>query len=357
LLALALPVVGLLAWGVYSEDQCGFFHPLGAVENSLALKRAFLGPLLTIAQSLAYLGACLAWPVLLVPLAVRLPKWLSLAAVMLALGAVFIEYQSQATEKNSVGVELGIMVSFGVTALGGSALLAIAIQSWRARFDAQSTLLGLWLFGTMAFVAICNWTVNARVILPCVPPAALLTVRWIERLDTARFWMAWSRAVIVPTFALAFWVALADQQFANASRDFAQTTVRKLVAEGHTVLFSGHWGFQRYMESVGAQAVDHGGQIVHQGNYLVYPQFNSYVEMVRVPSVLDENLSRSYDNPFVIHTMCNNTRAGFYTSGHACLPFNWSPGLPIDEFRVYRALDPRTAPIMNREESETGNQR
>lgn len=340
LLALGLPIAVLLLWGVYAEEQSGIFHPLAAARNSIGLKTAFLGMFRTYAHSLSYLGATLFWPVLLIPLAIRLRWWKSAIAVLLAVGAVLIEWRAEVNEPHSVGVDGGILVAFAVAALGGALLLVICASSWLSRIDADSSLLGLWFFGTMVFVAFCNWTVNARVILPCAVPAAILTVRWIERLETSAFWIWWSRAAVVPTLGVAFVVALADARHAEANRTFAQTTIHELTADGSRVLFSGHWGFQLYMEREGAQAIDHSGQLVKPGDYVVYPQFNCYVEpLQRVPITMFDDVQ--FPNPYRIHTMSPDVRAGFYTSGHACLPFYLCPDCPADRFTIYRVVDPQ----------------
>jgi len=336
LLALALPVLTLFVWGVYAEEQSGIFHPLGAVTSSINLKMSFTGVLRTLAQSLSYLGATVFWPILLIPFAFRLRWWQWGGAMLLAAAAVAIEWRAETAEPVSVGVDAWILSSFAVASLGGAVLLVVCASSWLSQIDSDSSLLGLWFFGTMAFVAFCNWTVNARVILPCVLPAAILTLRWLERLDLPAPWAWWPRAAFLPTFVVAFVVALADERYAEANKTFAETTAAELIADGGRVLFTGHWGFQYYMERAGAMAIDHTGQIVKPGDYVVYPQFNCFAEPLTVPVVKVDDVQ--FPNPLVIHTMSPDARAGFYTSGHACLPFFFCPECPADRFTVYQIV-------------------
>lgn len=368
LLALGLPFAVIFAWGLYAKAEKDIFHPLAAGANAVAYKQLNYGYLekaaaergesgftlevwktiaflRTAAHTLSYLGWTAMWPVFLLPLAIRLRWWVTGLVVLITGLAVAIEWQMILLNPENKVVEARIMIPFAIGALAGALTIAICGASWLGKRDSDSMLLGLWFFGTIVFAAFCNWTVNARVVLPAIFPAALLILRWIERFEQPRFFLNFARVATVPTLLIAMWVSFGDQAFANANRTFVQTWVRDQIAAGHRVFFVGHWGLQWYMEEEGAQPVDHSGQILRPGDLIVYPAFNSYVQWVDVAGV--RVAFEKYLNPFFIHTMTD--RAGFYTSGHACLPFNLSKD-PVtgeyvaDQFVVMKVLDENAMP-------------
>src|SRR5208337_4326003 len=90
----------------------------------------------------------------------------------------------------SVGSQLALFITSGLFTL------ALAVTDyWKTR-SAGSLLLGLWVFGTVIFASLLNWTVNARSVLPLIPAAGILTVRRLETIHEL-----WTRRLLlqVPT--------------------------------------------------------------------------------------------------------------------------------------------------------------
>ena len=64
--------------------------------------------------------------------------------------------------------------------VGGISVLALAISDlWRRR-DADSVLMAAWVIGPFV-AAYLDWSVNARVVLPLIPAAAIVMARRLER--------------------------------------------------------------------------------------------------------------------------------------------------------------------------------
>lgn len=335
LLALGVPVLVLLAWGIYTDAQGGLFHPLDAARFAVG-ERSLYGAARNAAQSIIYLGAALLWPVFLLPWTLRFPrKWLA-AVILSAAGAAAIDGYKIVSEEESLTWEVFCIAEVAIAALAGAALLAVAARAWLQRRNTDSSLLGLWLFGTMFFVAILNWTVNVRVILPCAFPAALLVVRWLESREyrTAALW-CW-RGAVIATGCVALLVALADQQFADANREFALVTAKRYVDRGERVWFSGHWGLQHYLEEIGARPLNYGNQVIRDGDVIIYPAFNTQVQ------ILDLNYAHEppviFDNAYWFHTISPFARAGFYFSEVASLPFNVGENRSA-EFAIVRVVE------------------
>jgi len=319
LLALGVPILVLVAWGVYTDAQGDLFHPLDAGRFAVG-QRGAMDVVRNAAQSVTYFGACLFWPILLLPWTLRIGwRWL-VAVLLLAICATAIDGYRIVAEEDSRGWEVFCIAEVGLATLAGAALLAVAAIAWRERPDSESALLGLWLFGTMFFIAFLNWTVNARVMLLCVFPAALLAVRWLESRPDSTKSLRWSRGAAMATCCIALAVALADQQFADANREFAQVTAKRHLDRGERMWFAGHWGLQYYLEEVGARPINFRNQIVHNGDLIVYPAFNSQVRILELPYAHEPTVI--IKNKYWFHTISPFARAGFYVSEVASLPFN-----------------------------------
>ena len=221
-------------------------------------------------------------------------------------------------------------------AAGGVVTALFAAASWRARPDADSALLVLWLGGTIAFAMFFNWTVAARVILPAAFPSALLLVRWLESMEGcgAAYWTSWLKVAVALTLGLSFLLALVDLRHANASRTFVETTVRDLKRDHPRIWFSGHWGFQYYMEREGAGPFNYQGQDLAAGDLIVMPGINTNVRKIQVP--MQPVTQRAFPNPYPFHLMSPTSHAGFYSSLYGPAPFGFSKEDYIDQFAVYR---------------------
>jgi len=99
----------------------------------------------------------------------------------------------------------------------------VTAEIFRGR-DANSLLLVLWIAGTFYFAACCNWTVNARSILPMTPAVAILVARRLQSKNVPGhiIWPAGVIAALLAGGALTMLVARADFSAACAVRQCAQ---------------------------------------------------------------------------------------------------------------------------------------
>ena len=159
---------------------------------------------------------------------------------------------------------------------GGVFTLALAIADYRNRRDSDSLLLGLWVVGTFVFVSLLNWTINARSVLPLIPAAAILSMRRLETMHRA-----WTRSLLLQVAGglmvsgvLSIWVAGADTRLANLAREAAQSIRGRTSNEVGTLWYEGHWGFQYYMEQLGARPVDAENFQIRPGDSVAVPENN-----------------------------------------------------------------------------------
>jgi 4-amino-4-deoxy-L-arabinose transferase-like glycosyltransferase len=230
-----------------------------------------------------------------------------------------------------VGSQLALFIA------GGFSTLALAITDYWNRRSADSLLLGLWVLGTFVFASLLNWTVNARSVLPLIPAAGILIVR---RLETTHD--AWTRRLLLQVAgallvsgALSVWLAGAEAHLANLSREAAHSAQARTKNKGGTLWYEGHWGFQYYMDQLGAQSVDGEDFRMHPGDWVVMPGNNT--EIVGFPkgaSLRGEGVLE-FPNPSLATTLHAQLGAGFYSSYWGPLPFTFGP-VPAERYYLVR---------------------
>ncbi len=274
--------------------------------------------------ALAFVGGCLAGAVFFAPL-----LWRTRALVGFALGCAPVALALFAGDALLPGrpwlnetSRAWLNTQVYLWAVGGLALLALpATDVWRSR-DAGAGLLALWVWGTFLFAGFVNWSVNGRSILPMAPAVGILLARRLERVAaTNNRDRQTDRLICVGVGVLvAMLVARADFLFASAAKRSAELTHAKYGGGDQTLWFEGHWGFQYYLEKLGARAVSAGESVPEPGDVLAIPLNNTNA------SPPDPKQSRLLETllvpgPTWLTTTSYEVGAGFHSSFWGPLPF------------------------------------
>jgi hypothetical protein len=232
-------------------------------------------------------------------------------------------------------------------AIGGLGVLALAVAEVLGRRDARSWLLALWVLGTFLFAAFFNWTVNGRSILPMAPAVGILLARRLEqKVLTGR--KTWSCSVITclaASAALALLVTQADFCLAIAVRQSAQQACVKYGREPGALWYQGHWGFQFYMDAMGALPLDIRHSALKPGDNLAVPVNNTSLFPVNSETVtLTETIAVS--GPRRLTTWSVPAGAGFFAAAGGPLPFAFGHVPPENVF-VYALKSPAPASTQN----------
>jgi hypothetical protein len=167
---------------------------------------------------------------------------------------------------------------------------------------------------------------------------AILLIRRLDRVNPAG--IGWSRLCLplAASLAVSLCVATADFQLANSARLAARTIAARYNAEGGRLWFEGHWGFQYYLEKLGARPVDFEHSTLQPGDILVIPSNNSNMDWPKPGEVglLKEFKLRVF--PW-LSTMCLGSGAGFYAADYGPLPFVAGAALP-ESYTVFQVLRP-----------------
>jgi hypothetical protein len=214
-----------------------------------------------------------------------------------------------------------ISIQFSILVVAGLSLLALLVHdAWKQR-DSDSYFLGLWVFGTFVFAVFLNWTVNARSVLPLIPAVGILLARKLdERTKQSSLGSFVGPLLLALSGCIAIWVAIGDMRLAKLTRQVAEGIVRANGGKSENLYFEGHWGFQYYMQTLGAHPWDLLHFQVHANDVVVIPENNTNQFDLR-PSLIASQIIAQERLASHIDTMSPPMGAGFYTSLWGPLPF------------------------------------
>lgn len=324
LLWLSMPIVILGAYQVFTLTTYGRGLFLDAAVQSTAARiiagrstfaRALIG--------LAFTGGCLATVALYAPL-VWSRRVLAAGLAVAGLGTVVIPYTDTLTRFSRLGRDGSVLVvvQLALLAVAGIHCLALAgADVWKRR-DPDSLLLFLWMVGGFVFTSFVNSAVTARSVLPIAPVAGILVARRMERGGvTDPLPPAWRLvAPLVVGASLALLLAWNDGVLANSARHAVALVDAQYGRGPAPIWFQGHWGFQYYMESIGAKAVDRERPGLTSGDLMIVPVNNA--NTFAMPGVAMTLLRRiELPGPRWLTTMRPVLGASFYSEDLGPLPF------------------------------------
>ena len=320
-------------------------HPLfaSATGYALSIKGQYgSSGMATILTGLAFTGGCLAVAFFFAPLLWR-TRLLTVFAAVVALISIAILILATLTQKHNrlPGVTGPFMeIQIVVWAIGGAWVLALTLAEIWTRRDASSWLLGLWILGTVTFAAMFNWVANGRSLLPVAPAVGILLVRQLERNILAGR-ETWPRGVMICLAAggaLALLTARADFQLASAVRQSARQVWARYGHATRPLWFQGHWGFQYYLEALGASALDLEHSVADPGDHLAIPRNNSNLfdpnRFSANPQKLTLRETLMFPGPSLLTTWNETLGAGFYASVWGPLPFVFGR-VPPESVAIY----------------------
>ena len=166
-----------------------------------------------------------------------------------------------------------VLLAAGMAGAGVMAVLITrnVLRAVRARVrlgdggpEADDLFLSCWVVGTLVFNLYLMFAAVRYIMLALVPAILLLhRVLPTPRRSRSSWWLA-----TAISFALALLLSVSDQQFAGLYR----TYVKALPVSSQQRWFTGHWGFQYYMEGIGAKALSSGSPI-RPGDEIVTPGY------------------------------------------------------------------------------------
>jgi len=334
-LAAPLVILGLYQWWAFRLYGHGLLGGAVAYAVGVRVGVGLPGRLLT---SFAFMGGCMAVLPAAVPFLWGARRALAAipAFALVALASVMMKQVGVFKVADGQGVRWGYVLQLSFWVVGGLSLGALAVADWRRHKTTASLLLILWVAGTFVFTSVLNWTVSGRNILPMLPAAALLLIRRVEaraRFGGGRPWpLLWlPLAFSLGVALLAGW---ADYRLAGSERAAVSAFQQRAGPDAQTACFEGHWGFQYYMEQMGAAPLDEFHPSLKPNQVIVIPLNNCY--LFRPPGNLEGWFQYEGESPRWLTTMNEHVGAGYYSDGWGPLPFVFGR-VPMAQYAVWRA--------------------
>ncbi len=274
--------------------------------------------------ALTFTGGCVAVPAIFAPLLWRMRTLAIGFGCGVALAVLVVASETFWKKYGAInpGARIWIGMQIAFWTVGGVALLWLVVTCTWQRRDAGGGLLMLWVLGTFVFLALINWTINARSILPLTPAAAILVLRRLET-KSAFFPAAWPPGVVlgmIASLALAEATLHADFMTAVAVRQNAREVCAEFFHRAPTLWFEGHWGFQYYMNASGGVPLDFKRSKPKPGDVLAVPSNNT---LIRQPDPRTAGLVEIFKTtgPLFLATGDERIGSGFYAAVLGPLPF------------------------------------
>jgi 4-amino-4-deoxy-L-arabinose transferase-like glycosyltransferase len=319
---------------ILSEEELSH---LGSALASLSFFVEGLSYLGSALVGLSFTGGCMIAALCFAPV---LLSWRGLA-VLVGIIVCFMALPPWYPLRHAGAIRGWFLFQWVIFVMAGLSIFALSIADVWKRRDAVSVLLLCWVGGTFLFSTVANWAINARSVFPMAPAVGLLIARQIEGLLASKPGaMPWRFFVpLVPAACLALCVTWADYTLANAARDTAYQV--KTIQQGRPggLWYAGHWGFQYYMEQLGAKAIDYKKPQMVPGDLMVFPQNNSGV----YDSIPKEDMSlvrvlRAQPCTWM-STMRLSVGAGFYYHMWGPLPYVFAD-VPAEDYYIVQFRRP-----------------
>jgi len=317
---LLIPVAILVAYDYWTYKLYGghgLFLDAGQFER-VHHNNEHVRPFAKALIGLSFAGGCTLTALTFVPLLWRRKQISIAAAVMTVVGVIVATGLAGIKAPHARASWTWVSVQMAFFAVGGVSLLSLAVADcWKKR-SPDSLFLALWVFGTFYFTVYLNYTINARSVLPLIPAAAILLARRVGslRADQGRREPVPIALALLVAGILTFWIAWGDTAFANAQRRLAFSFQQ--MDQAGALWFEGHWGFQYYMEALGARPIDTDRSDLRSGDLVIVPNYQHIFPPPKEYSLLRKI---AVNLPVGVATQDWDLGAGFYSSRWGPLPF------------------------------------
>lgn len=291
-IALSIPVAGAIGYEMLTAHRYGTGAFAGATDYLSASHRLVVVPAaVKLLNTFCFTGGCAAACVAMLPLIFR--RWitilvlLSIAGLSVAAAVCFLPpdgWIQNSDPKNSDASNLSASLAFYAQSMfwmvAGLSLCALfiirLIRQRRQFFSNGEAFLFAWMAGIFVFAGFINWCINARVILPMLPPVCILTVRALDSIQVlprlrTRFALGLAAVLAITVARADYNLASTIRTGADESAGVARAAQNAAGVEKSPLWFVGHWGFQYYMEALGGRAVDDLAPKWHPGDIVIFP--------------------------------------------------------------------------------------
>ena len=259
-------------------------------------------------------------------------------------------------------IELGFATAFVLTAIWLWAVAAARtsprglgqLAGGRGGAAADQAFLATWAAGILVFNLFLRF-VAARYLLLGLAPLTLMAFGG----PLPRFGPRLGAALVGGTAALSLTVSLSEALHAESYRTFASTWVRQAqittpppmsetlevgAPAGPDLVIAGHWGFQHYLEAMGARAASEEEAALEPGTWvavaaLPWPQEAPYLD-ASAPARYEALRVWAIDHPLPLRTLSTRPAACFHANAVATQPMPDAAASKGEHGQLYEDLEP-----------------
>ncbi|MFH1541305.1 MAG: glycosyltransferase family 39 protein [Elusimicrobiota bacterium] len=210
-------------------------------------------------------------------------------------------------------------------------LILIFIQYLKTvNFQKEVIFLFSWFLLYLIFFISVSAIIAVRYLLPILPPVIILIVKISKNLSTRKVFLSLTTASGI---ILSLFIANSDFVLANSYREAAKFIKNNY--SNRNIYFTGHLGFQYYMEKNGFLAVNSYEKVYPKNSIMVIPVFPVAQKVHKDVIKRMKRISEKYvftKNPF--KTMNPGAHAGFHLNMYGLLPYSFSNKLLV-KFTIY----------------------
>ncbi|HAM39596.1 MAG TPA: hypothetical protein DCP53_09435 [Elusimicrobia bacterium] len=198
-------------------------------------------------------------------------------------------------------------------------------------FNKDIVFLFIWILLYLVFFASVSAIIAVRYLLPLIIPVIILFVKISENILYKKVFLTFS---IVIGIVFSLFISHSDYVLANSYRDISKYIFKNYGKEN--VYFTGHLGFQYYMENNNFKAIDSKDSKYPENSVIVVP-------VLPVPQKIHENIVKDLifkEQKYIytknrFRTMDPNSHAGFHLNMYGLLPYSFS-NMPLEKFTIYK---------------------
>jgi 4-amino-4-deoxy-L-arabinose transferase-like glycosyltransferase len=322
----------LIGWHFWTMHLYDVSHVFGAMKYAENVGKVFSGGTRYFA-SITFLGGCIFWPLVIMLWRVRSAGRILIAASAILAPLILLQFSDRLPVTTHILAAVFFAAGIAVFWMTGE-------HHIHNGHSPESWLIGLWIWGTLFFMIIVNWTVAARSLLPMIPALAILATmpgKPVKATTNRKNSLNKPAKQTLPVksfataavlgLALALLATWADFDWANSIRRTAKELTGKYQAAGKQVYFHGHWGFQYYMELAGATIQDIRHIIASPNVVTILPFNNSNIYPDTLAGWQPEEIREERIKSGFYLTDPKDS-AGFYSHILGVIPLAYAPGKP-----------------------------
>ncbi len=212
-------------------------------------------------------------------------------------------------------------------------------ELFRARNEKGGALWTSWFFAASLLQIALYWSIAARIFIFILPPLIFGIAEKMESELEAKTFHWVMAASFLLTLSLSLTLRQVDFAYADSQKKFAQWVKVHDPSNGEKIWFTGHWGFQYYMEKSGARQENWPRFNMKAGDIFITPEVNTnLIFPFPLAGEMKQLNEITIQNPIPLRLMGSSNipnQAGFYSSVFGFLPYALSSS-PVDRFLLFK---------------------